>query len=497
MRPNILFITSDQQQYNAFGICKPEIKTPALDRIAKEGALLSRAYCANPTCTPSRASILTGTYPSVHGAWTLGTGLMDDQTIFSSILKEAGYRTALIGKAHFQPLNETEEFLSCESFAHLQEHDFWRSFGQYYGFDKALLHRGHGCDKLIGESYMLWLEKKGLANWKEYFLAPGGSYQKKQGATWTLPEEYHYSTWVGDECREYLKDAKEKNEPFFLWASFSDPHPPYSVPAPYDTMYDPNDIACPTYDISEHDKNPPHYKMAFDPEADYHDYNETGYCVHMRCHLRSERQHREDRAAYYGMISLMDKNIGRILDALDENGLTQNTLVIFTSDHGNFLGEHGLILKGPFHYEEMIRVPFLARWPGVIPEGLRSERIVSLTDLAPTFLNAAGVTIPKRMQGKNLMDLLTGNDIQVHKGVFCENHQEPTKIFLETYVTERYKITVYFNRPWGELFDLVEDPNEKNNLWEEDQTLRSRMLMEFISAKMALEPMPMPRLGTA
>ncbi len=496
MRPHILLITSDQQQYNALGALNPLLHTPALDRLAEQGVLCTRAYCANPTCTPSRASILTGNYPSRHGAWTLGTGLLPESESVSGILREAGYRTALIGKAHFQPLDATEEFPSAESMEHLQDHDFWRSFHDYFGFDTAKLHRGHGNDKLIGEEYMLWLEKKGCTDWKNYFLAPGGVMEKKRPG-WGLKEEYHYSTWVGDESVAFLKNAAKEDAPFFLWASFSDPHPPYIAPEPYDSMYDPREMPCPEWTMEEHDKNPPHYRMAFDPQADYSDYHETGYCVHMRYHGRSQETLRRERATYYGMISLMDKNIGRILQALDENGLADNTLVIFTSDHGNFIGEHGLILKGPFHYEEMIRIPFIAKWPGHIPRGRTENALISLTDIAPTILAAAGLPYRRGMQGKDLSGLWDGSVDAVHDGVFCENHQEPTKLFLETYVTQRYKLTVYYQRPWGELFDLEQDPGEHHNLWEEQKELRMELLQEFITARMGMEFMAMPRLGIA
>lgn len=169
---NILLITSDQQHYNTIGINNPEIETPNLDRLASQGMLFSRAYYPNPTCTPTRASLITGLYPSQHGAWTLGTKLPKCVPTIGDYLNKEGYETALIGKAHFQPINSTEEYPSLESEPLLQDLDFWKDFhGPFYGFNHIELARNHTNEFLVGQHYALWMEEKGCKNWRDYFTA--------------------------------------------------------------------------------------------------------------------------------------------------------------------------------------------------------------------------------------------------------------------------------------------------------------------------------------
>jgi uncharacterized sulfatase len=159
----------------------------------------------------------------------------------------------------------------------------------------------------------------------------------------------------------------------------------------------------------------------------------------------------KDVAVYYGMVSLMDKYIGRILDKLDELGLAENTIVVFTTDHGHFYGHHGLAFKGPFLYEDLIRIPLIVRWPGRIPAGACSEALQTLVDLAPTFLSAAGIPVPGSMTGVDQSEVWMGRAERARDHVTVEHHHEPTTIHLKTYVDRRYKITVYCNREYGEI----------------------------------------------
>lgn len=160
-KPNILLITSDQQHWNTIGAFNKEVHTPNLDRLVKEGTTFNRAYCPNPTCTPSRASIITGQYPSQHGAWTLGTKLLEDRHTVGEDFKQAGYKTSLVGKAHFQPLRSTEDYPSLESYPIMQDLDFWRNFnGPFYGFEHVELTRNHTNEAHVGQHYALWMEEK-------------------------------------------------------------------------------------------------------------------------------------------------------------------------------------------------------------------------------------------------------------------------------------------------------------------------------------------------
>lgn len=501
-RPNILLITSDQQHWNTIGAFNKEIKTPNLDRLVREGTTFGRAYCPNPTCTPSRSSIITGMYPSQHGAWSLGTKLLEDRPTVGDALTREGYRTALVGKAHFQPLESTDAFPSVESFGMLQNLDYWKSFhGPYYGFQHVELARNHTNEFLVGQHYALWMEEQGCANWRDYFTPPTGTMDPSIKHAWAIPEEYHYDRWIAERSIELMEQYVGEEEPFFLWSSFFDPHPPYLVPAPWDTMYDPNALTLPVITPGEHDRNPPHFGMTQLAHPDFSAFEETGKGVQgYRSHLHiTEEEKRRNMATYYGMISLMDKYIGKLLDRLDKLGIADNTIVIFTTDHGHLFGHHGLNFKGGFHYEDMIRLPFLVRYPEQVPAAASCDALQSLVDLAPTMLSFAGIDIPLNMTGKDQSCVWRGEQDKARDYILCEHHQEPTTVHQKTYVDERYKLTLYYKRQYGELFDLVEDPGEIRNLWDDPTAieLKSRLLLQYAWAELEKEPMPVPRIGYA
>ncbi len=497
-KPNILLITSDQQHWNTLGCLNSEISTPNLDRLASEGMLCNRAYCPNPTCTPTRASIITGKYPSQHGAWTLGTKLSEKEHTIGEDFSAANYKTALIGKAHFQPLKETEEYKSLESYPIMQDLEFWKEFnGPFYGFDHIELARNHTVEPHIGQHYALWLEEKGCDNWRDYFRPPTGNLDKNARHKWDIPEKYHYNAWIAERTNALLQEYKDNEENFLLWASFFDPHPPYFVPEPWDVMYDPEKVTVPSIVEGEHDNNPPHFQLTQQEDPDFSAWAETGYSTHgLLSHLISRKDLAKDIAVYYGMVSMMDSYIGKILDKLDELGLAEKTLVVFTTDHGHLYGHHGMNAKGPFHYEDLIRVPFIARYPRVIPSGERSDALLSLVDLAPTFLNMVGLDIPCEMTGVDQGPVLSGRMKTQRDHVVVENRHEPTSIHLKTYIDERYKITIYYNQEYGEIFDLHQDPGEVNNLWN-DNNLKTKLLKKLIFAEMGKEPISMPRISGA
>ena len=204
-------------------------------------------------------------------------------------------------------------------------------------------------------------------------------------------------------------------------------------------------------------------------------------------------------AIYYGMIGLMDHHVGRIIDALDRLGIADDTLVVFTTDHGHFLGQHGLIAKGAFHFEDMVKLPMLVRWPGEAPAGEVMSALQSQVDFAPTFLDAAGICIPGLMQGLSQLDVWRGRQASARDHVIVENRHQPTRVHLRTYIDERCKLTVYRHANYGELFDLREDPNEVRNLWDEPDAvaLKTRVMHRFLQAELEREPTRMPRIAGA
>lgn len=500
-RKNILFITSDQQHWHTLGCMNPQVSTPNLDRLAAAGTNFTRAYTVNPTCTPTRASCITGMYPSQHGAYSLGTKLMEDVHVVGDDFAAAGYETALIGKAHFQPLAGTEEFPSLEAYPILQDLEFWRNFDQrFYGFDHVELARNHTDEAHVGQHYALWLEENGCTNWRDYFSKPTGNAEAAHHK-WAIPEKYHYGTWIAERTNARLEEYAANGDNFYLWASFFDPHPSYLVPKPWDKMYDPDEITVPEMKEGEHAKNPPHFQLTQEKNPDFSGYREKdgSHCHGFRSHLHDRHRLAKDIAVYYGMISLMDKQIGTILDKLDELGLTESTLVVFTTDHGHLYGQHGLIAKGAFHYEDMIKIPMIARLPGVIPAGVSSDNLQSIVDLAPTFLSTAGIPVPRCMTGINMLPEWSGAAKPIRDHVIVENRHQPTKVHVKTYVDKRYKLTVYWGRDYGELFDLETDPGEYNNLWNDPDTrdLKADLTMKMLHAEMIKEPLPMPRIAGA
>ena len=505
-RPNILLITSDQQHYDTLGFSNPHIQTPALDRLAREGTHFSKAYTSNPTCTPSRASIITGQYPSTHGAWTIGVKLPEDTPTVGELLSEHGYDTTLIGKAHFQPLKSTEDQPSVESQPALRDLEFWRDFEKthcpWYGFEHVEICRNHTDESHVGGHYALWMEQQGLTNWQDHFAPVGQDIDpsKRQHLSWDLPEDYHYSTWTADRSIAHIERCHREDKPFFQWASFHDPHPSYLVPEPWASMYDPDAMPIGRLDPDELETMCPLVREALKADPDFSDWQDPdGFSNHgLHSHVHDEATLRKQMAVYYGMTSLMDKHIGRILDKLDDLGIAENTLIVFTTDHGHFLGQHGLIAKA-FMYDDNVRLPYIVRWPDRVPAGASSSAMQSLVDLAPSFLAAGGIDVPGRMQGVDQVPCWRGEQASARDHVIVEHRHQTHRFTARSYIDGRYKLTLYKGRPWGELFDLENDPQELHNRWDDPdyQAVKMNLYHAFLQAEMEREPTLMPRVASA
>jgi arylsulfatase A-like enzyme len=500
-QPNILFITSDQQHFSTLGSVNPKIQTPALDRLASEGTRYDRAYCANPVCSPSRSTMITGLYPAWHHCWTIGVKLPEDVPTVGDIFQDRGYFTTLIGKAHFQPLASQPGSESLECQPTLRDLDFWRGFhGPWYGFEHVEVGRMHADESHAGQHYAIWMEEKGLENWRDYFVSwPPDPDAPKRRHSWDLPEELHYTHWITERTITNMEESVASGKPFVAWASYLDPHPPYLVPEPWASMYDPADMDPGILDPAEMDKLPEHFRLTQEEKPDYSWWHETYGSHGFHSHLHSKDALRKDMAVYYGMVSLMDQGIGRLLDALDRLGVADNTLVVFTTDHGHFLGHHGLIAKGAFHFEDMIRIPMIVRCPGQGDPGAASDALQSQVDFAPSFLSYAGIEVPGLMQGVDQMPVWRGETESARDHIVVENRHQPTRIHLRTLVNDRYKITVYRGKEYGELFDLAEDPEERHNLWDDPahEGLKLSLMHRFLQAEMEREPTRMPRIAGA
>jgi uncharacterized sulfatase len=247
---------------------------------------------------------------------------------------------------------------------------------------------------------------------------------------------------------------------------------------------------------------PPHYALTQQETPDFSAYqtDEGSNVLHgASSHLSSRETKAQNIATMYGMMTMLDKYVGVILDKLEALGLLEDTLVVLTSDHGDFLGQHGLTQKALHHYEDLLKVPLIASMPGVIPQNRVSDSLQSTVDLAPTMLSFAGLPIPRYMTGIDEKAVWSGLKETIREHVIVENRHNPTTMNLKSYIDERYKLTIYYNQTYGELIDLQEDPGELVNLWEhpECQELKKDLLLKFLQADMAIEPMPMPRIAGA
>lgn len=470
-RPNVLLVTTDQHKATTLGAYgDPLGATPVLDRLAAQGTVFSRCRTQNPFCQPARATILTGTYPSTHGVVRNGIDLPDDATrdSIATRLTAAGYSTALIGKAHFAsyfPDFPTGRVESVPDSASVPED--WH--GPYFGFEHVELvtdvhdirlaprvgqwNWGFGPPP-FGLHYARHLFRDGHARGVERLRlmqpeAAGRVWDFTQ--TWknALPEEDHPTTWTADRAVEWLRHAEE---PFFAWVSFADPHHPFDPPHPWCDRYEPADMreVLPVGHPDEFATKPPlHAAWTRGFRGTDFEWANPGWT------LFSEEEQCTILAGYYGMISQLDHDIGRVLDAA---GAAKTTLVVFTADHGDYMGDHQMILKGPIHYEALVRVPLVVRGPGFAAGAVVDEPVGTI-DLAPTFATAAGADTAGDMEGRPLLD-------EPREHVLTEDDMVPGHLQLRTLTTQRWRVTQDLNHPeGGELYALSDDPGELANLW--------------------------------
>lgn len=488
-RPNILLITTDQQRADTLGVYgSPMGATPHLDALAAQGARFDQAFCQHPYCQPSRWTILTGQHPRTHGVWTNGVDPtpVQEREAFSARASRDGYRTAIIGKAHLATNLVVGPWKSpyMEAIPNsARMPDDWR--GPYMGFDFAeLLQLGHYPGGYgpwpLGLHYGRFLARDGwLESARRFFLAgrhAGLAPKPTAPETWNsaLPLELHPTTWVADRAIDYLRDPARGDAPWFLWTSFADPHHPLDPPAPWCFRYKPEDVHPPRRDPAELDTKPPPQKRFSEglPFLSY--FNPPGGRL-------TERQLREMIAAYYGMVAQLDESIGRVLAALDASGMAGNTLVVFTVDHGELLGDHGLLFKGPFHYDGLLRVPMILRGEG-IPAGVTVRDPVGTIDLVPTFEAYAGVARGETpVEGRSLLPTLAGDDPR--EFAISENDTRfplfPLKVHVQTLIGHRYKLNRHVGESYGELYDRREDPEERVNLWGALPALRAELGAEL------------------
>ena len=425
-KPNIVLITADQLTpflTGAYG--HPVVKTPNLDRLAREGVRFEAAYTSCPLCAPARASLMTGKYPSRIGCHDNANPLACDEPTFAHYLTLQGYDTVVSGKMHLvgpDQLHGLRRRLTTDIYCS----DFQWTPQQ---LDEQ------GRKKIFRANVFLPRYKTpgiGIKRWSEGF--------KYDEETQFRALEYIYE-----------QGNKENSSPFFLQVSYHHPHDPFHVTKDLWDLYEGEPI-----DVPEYPKNMEKTYSAMDRWLNvWHNVDND--------EIRNPESLRVLRRSYYALVTYIDQKVGGLLGALKCNNLDDKTVVIFTSDHGDMLGEKGMVQKRCF-YEWSVRIPLIMRFPNGWQKGLRVKQPVSFMDLMPTFLDLAGVRSEDRLpvDGKSLMGLIDGSDIGARE-VFSEHHAEGILEPCFMIRSGRYKY-IYIHKHGAQLFDLQQDPGEWNNL---------------------------------
>lgn len=474
---NVLWICTDQQRFDTLGCYgNPYVETPNLDRLASRGMLFENAYCQNPTCSPSRASFLTGRYPRTTKCRQNGQKIDKTERLISKIFSENNYVCGLAGKLHINPCQPSV----CKGMEERIDD----------GYD--VFHWSHGGhDGWATHEYFQWLRERGV----KFEAKPVTGTDLVQ---YGMDEEYHQTKWCTDKAINFIKANVEYGNSWFFSLNYYDPHHPFDPPKDYlDKYLDKLDsLPLPNYKKGELENKPLFQQLDHKGAYNHHDSNNAAIVFDNM----TEWEHRLMKASYYAMIELIDKQVGRLMETLEKCGQAEQTIVIFHSDHGEMLGDHGIYLKGPYFYEGAVHVPLIISCPGTIAENVRMKELVELLDLAPTLIEAGNLPKQPQMQGKSLWNMLkTGEGEVIHKeGVYSEYynsmpwHKNPTAHCTMIF-DGRYKLVSVHSTNEGELYDLKQDAMETNNLWDDKNytEIKAVMLNKLCNA-MAFTCDPMP-----
>ena len=505
-RPDILLLMTDQHRpdFTGFG-GNSIVQTPNLDALAAQAMRFDRAYVANPICMPNRSTIFTGRMPSLHGTRYNGIPLDPRARTFPRSLREAGYQTAHIGKCHLQNMGSSPEQVA-RALPDLPPHDArienfpegWDLFedinrhlaelvempDDYYGFTHVDLSVWHS-DGCTGH-YFHWARQRGVDLTKLRGASNAIEVSQPSHHVWrtSLPEDIYPTSYITERTQDFLcRHAKtQTDKPFFVVCSYPDPHHPFTPPGKYYDMYDAADVSLPSCFDDPHEHSTPQYKRM---------QRKRGQPLksHVNPFSPTEAEYREMAAKAYGMISMVDDAIGRIFQTLDETGLASETIVIFTSDHGDMFGDHGMMLKGAMHYEGCTRIPLLVKTPGRAAGVCKN--LVGSIDLAATILSLAGVEAHRGMQSHDITPLLDDPNATVRETILIEEDQIHDMVHtgkslrMRTLLTKNDRLTIYDGLEHGEFFDHSEDPGEMRNLFGIPEAVSQQAeLMERLAREM-------------
>ncbi|MCY4136431.1 MAG: sulfatase-like hydrolase/transferase [bacterium] len=502
--PNVLFVITDQQRADHVGFSgNGTVRTPAIDSIAERGMVFDNAWVSNPICMPNRSTIVTGRMPSAHGVVFNDRSLEWQANTFVRVFRAGGWRTGLFGKSHFQhgmsrlisgeadlaPAVFSSANQGWDELEHAEHYldeppEFPESF---YGFENVELSIDHGA-RVTGH-HMNWAIDRG-GSLEDLFVpldstAPAS---RRSELWWQIydppyPPELHSSAFVADRTINFIEESARRQEPWLAWASFPDPHHPMTPPGEWFDRHSPADMAVPTTIDDPLDGAPDFLRRLQNTTVD-----QMLAWVGLTG-ATSRELVKECVAATYGMIELIDECVRRILATVEKLGQTNTTIVVFTSDHGDMMGDHGLLLKGLMHYRGVLQVPLVIAGPG-LPPG-RTMALASSIDLGPTLMEMCGLAPYEGIQGQSLVSLLSGSGGEVRDSVLIEDdvpafagRASSYPGHTRTIVTRSHR---YTRHSTGEeqLFDLANDPDELTDLSNRDEGTRTLVLEQLLDSMLA------------
>jgi arylsulfatase A-like enzyme len=447
-KPNLLFIWTDEQQYftmKAYG--NEVIQTPNLDRLASGSYVFEKAYVTQPVCSPDRASVMTGLYPHTHGIVANNIALPEAAKTLPEIIDDPDYHTAYMGKWHLGdeifPQRGFKTWVSIED-----------NYIQYYGPER---------DREARSDYHHWLVEKGFQ--------PNERNRFSRSFAASLPLEHCKPTFLEEKAIEFLEENRDN--PFILYINFLEPHMPFL--GPLDSLYSPEEVILPgSFNDHANDDDPLYYRRKTDG-------NERQYGS-------TEAEFRELIAKYWGLVTQVDMSVGAILDKLESLGLADNTIVVYTSDHGDMMGAHRMVAKGVM-YEEAVRIPFLLKDPRMNAAQRIIRERVSQVDIVPTLLDLMDHEVPGYLEGKSMVPALMADEFPA-EDIFIEwnSHMDyrvrnwaekdpgeadslqwAANPSIRTVISkEGWKLSLS-NRDKSQLFDLNKDPSEIENLFYQEE----------------------------
>ena len=495
-QPHFVFFITDQHRADWLGCYgHPVVKTSNIDAIAKQGTRFDNFHVANPVCMPNRASLLTGRYPSVHGLRHNGCILPRRAVTFVDQLAEHGYKTAAIGKSHLQPFTglspltgestkqeawrlEAEDY-TLEEPPHYVDAEHYEFPTPYYGYQHVDMVTGHGTT--CGGHYAQWLKQQRPHDWQA-LLDPANQmphdYTCPQAERTQIPEELYPTAYIREQAKAYLADNLSSEQPTFTFISFPDPHHPWNPPGKYWDMYQPDQFQVPLK--YEDHKNPPRHLSYWRKQFD----DGSAITHKQQAFMASEQNIKEAMALSAGMVTMIDDAIGEVMEVINASGQKDNTVVCFTADHGDYLGDYNMLLKGGWLKESICRVPFI--WADPQQQQMPStDTLASTVDIAATILGRAGIETVNGNQGHSLLTALQ-QPTQVRDSLLIEENDPvprynyPTPARVRQVLKDNWSLTLVQGDSNGELYNRNEDPNECDNLW--DHPLHQAKQAEMVLA---------------